>query len=294
MMAKKISIFSFFILLVLTGCGKSNPTATVGDYVTVNAEIPEESQDLDFIWELTNIPGDSELDNSQLTSGELNASVMFIPDVPGTYSIEVSVFQYNDEISTQSFSYDVIERESSSNTENIVEEDNTAEDDDAISELMVNDDEPKWYESESVAQVVEEADQNISSPKIETVQPESITEPDPDPTPPPPPPEPKKKRLKPKKTRGTSIPYDKDRFTIQIASKKVLEDAKKVAATLIDAGYDAYIQKAVFKETNEVWYRVRVGSYDKRDTAVAVAKSLSSTRPEPAWVDYVRYEYQNN
>ena len=266
----------------------------MGDYVTVNAEIPEESQDLDFIWELTNIPGDSELDNSQLTSGELNASVMFIPDVPGTYSIEVSVFQYNDEISTQSFSYDVIERESSSNTENIVEEDNTAEDDDAISELMVNDDEPKWYESESVAQVVEEADQNISSPKIETVQPESITEPDPDPTPPPPPPEPKKKRLKPIKTRGTSIPYDKDRFTIQIASKKVLEDAKKVAATLIDAGYDAYIQKAVFKETNEVWYRVRVGSYDKRDTAVAVAKSLSSTRPEPAWVDYVRYEYQNN
>ena len=111
MMAKTISIFSLFILLVLTGCGKSNPTATVGDYITVNAEIPEESQDLDFIWELTNIPGDSELGNSQLTSGELNASVMFIPDVAGTYSIEVSVFQYNDEISTQSFSFDVIGKE---------------------------------------------------------------------------------------------------------------------------------------------------------------------------------------
>ena len=46
----------------------------------------------------------------------------------------------------------------------------------------------------------------------------------------------------------------------------------------------------ISKETNEIWYRVRIGSYDKRDTAVAVAKSLSSTRPEPAWVDYVRYE----
>jgi len=281
-MAKTISIFSLFILLVLTGCGKSNPTATVGDYITVNAEIPEESQDLDFIWELTNIPGHSELNNSQLTSGELNASVMFIPDVAGTYSIEVSVFQYNDEISTQSFSYDVLGKELSDNTEEIVEAESPEEMKDAISELMVENNEPKWYESESVAQVVAEADQNIPEPKIEVTKSEPTSEPIP-------PPAPKKKTTK-SKTRGKSIPYDKERFTIQIASKKFLDDAKKVAANLIDAGYDAYIQKAVFKETNEIWYRVRVGSYDKRDTAVAVAKSLSSTRPEPAWVDYVRYE----
>ena len=282
MMAKTISIFSLFILLVLTGCGKSNPTATVGDYITVNADIPEESQDLDFIWELTNIPGHSELNNSQLTSGELNASVMFIPDVAGTYSIEVSVFQYNDEISTQSFSYDVLGKELSDNTEEIVEAESPEEMKDAISELMVDNNEPKWYESESVAQVVAEADQNIPEPKIEVTKSEPTSEPIP-------PPAPKKKTTK-SKTRGKSIPYDKERFTIQIASKKFLDDAKKVAANLIDAGYDAYIQKAVFKKTNEIWYRVRVGSYDKRDTAVAVAKSLSSTRPEPAWVDYVRYE----
>jgi cell division septation protein DedD len=254
----------------------------VGDYITVNAEIPEESQDFDFIWELTNIPGDSELDNSQLTSGELNASVMFIPDVAGTYSIEVSVFQYNDEISTQSFSYDVIGKELSDNTEEVVEAESPEKVENAVSELMVENNEPKWYDSESVAQVVAEADQNIPEPKIEVTKSEPTSEPIP-------PPAPKKKTTK-SKTRGKSIPYDKERFTIQIASKKFLEDAKKVAANLIDAGYDAYIQKAVFKETNEIWYRVRVGSYDKRDTAVAVAKSLSSTRPEPAWVDYVRYE----
>ncbi|HCI15237.1 MAG TPA: hypothetical protein DE027_00225, partial [Candidatus Marinimicrobia bacterium] len=107
-----------------------------------------------------------------------------------------------------------------------------------------------------------------------------------------PPPSKKKKMAKPKpNTRGMSIPFDKERFTIQVASKKVLEDAKNVAATLIDAGYDAYIQKAVFKETNEIWYRVRVGSYDNRDTAVAVAESLSKTRSEKAWVDFVRYEF---
>ncbi len=115
-----------------------------------------------------------------------------------------------------------------------------------------------------------------------------------DPPPPPTtPPAPKKviKERKPKPTRGTSIPYDENRFTIQVGSKKELADAKTVAAKLIDAGYDAYIQKAVFKETNEIWYRIRVGSYDKRETATAVAKSLSKTQKESAWVDFVRYEY---
>jgi len=263
----------------------------VGDYITVNAEIPEESQDLDFIWELTNIPIGSELDNSQLTSGEFNASVMFIPDVSGPYSIEVSVFQYNDEISTQSFSYDVIDRESYREVEQAIEDENPEEAHEAVAELMVNDDEPKWYESESVAQVVEEASQEMPEPIVDVVEPKPIVEKKPDPIPPPPPSK-KKKMAKPKpNTRGMSIPFDKERFTIQVASKKVLEDAKKVAATLIDAGYDAYIQKAVFKETNEIWYRVRVGSYDNRDTAVAVAESLSKTRSEKAWVDFVRYEF---
>ena len=70
-----------------------------------------------------------------------------------------------------------------------------------------------------------------------------------------------------------------------------MSDAKKFAAQLIDSGYDAYIQKASFKETSEVWYRIRVGSYDKRETATAVAKVLSKTRQEKAWVDFVRYEY---
>ena len=68
------------------------------------------------------------------------------------------------------------------------------------------------------------------------------------------------------------------------------DDAKKVAAKLIESGYDAYIQKANFKKSNEVWFRIRVGSYDNRQTASAVAESLSKTQKETAWVDFVRYE----
>ena len=275
-------------LLVLTGCSEKNPTANVGDHVTITADKPEESQDLDFIWEWTSVPGNSQVDNSKIMKDETNATIEFIPDVAGLYSLEVSIFQYNDEISTQSFSYEVLANEIvEKEQEDKIKTETTEEVEDAVAELLVENNEPKWYESESVAAAVEEASQTTEVPVVELEEPKAP------PSPPAPPPattaKPKKKKAK--LIRGSSIPYDKERFTIQVASKKELADAKKVVATLIDAGFDAYIQKAVFKETNEIWYRVRVGSYDNRDTAVAVAESLSSTRLERAWVDFVRYEY---
>ena len=275
-------------LLVLTGCSEENLTANVGDHVTITADKPEESQDLDFIWEWTSVPDNSQVDNSKIMKDETNATIEFIPDVAGLYSLEVSIFQYNDEISTQSFSYEVLANEIvEKEQEDKIKTETTVEVEDAVAELLVENNEPKWYESESVAAAVEEASQIIEVPVVELEEPKTP------PSPPAPPPattvKPKKKKAK--LIRGSSIPYDKERFTIQVASKKELADAKKVVATLIDAGFDAYIQKAVFKETNEIWYRVRVGSYDNRDTAVAVAESLSSTRRERAWVDFVRYEY---
>ena len=275
-------------LLVLTGCGEKNPTANVGDRVTITADKPGENQDLDFIWEWTRVPDNSQVDNSKIMKDETNTTIDFIPDVAGLYSLEVSIFQYNDEISTQSFSYEVLANEIvEKEQEDKIKTETTEEVEDAVAELLVENNEPKWYESESVAAVVEEASQTTEVPVVGLEEPKAPS------SPPSPPPattaKPKKKKAK--LIRGSSIPYDKERFTIQVASKKELADAKKVVATLIDAGFDAYIQKAVFKETNEIWYRVRVGSYDNRDTAVAVAESLSSTRLERAWVDFVRYEY---
>ena len=270
-------------LLVLTGCGEKNPTANVGDHVTITADKPEESQDLDFIWEWTRVPGNSHVDNSKIIKDETNSTIEFIPDVAGLYSLEVSVFQYNDEISTQSFSYEVAANEIVENEEERLEPEAPKEDEDAVAELLVENDEPKWYESESVAEVLEEENQIKETP-VDAVE-ETVEQK------PPPPAAPVPKKKKAKLVRGDSIPYDKERFTIQVASKKELADAKKVVGSLIDAGFDAYIQKAVFKETNEIWYRVRVGSYDNRNTAIAVAESLSSTRRERAWVDFVRYEY---
>ena len=277
-MIRKIYIISFAVLAF--SCSKENPVGYVGQPVSVSIDIPDESEDLEFLWELTSIPSNSYLINTDIQAGQDNFSVMFIPDVIGDYSIEASVFQYNDEIETQSFTVSVIDA-IEMDTSSISKSGQTAIDTLALNELLANDDtEEYWYDSYNA----DESPTYSSSGSIEPEQ-DEIEDPKTSTISPPKKPSPKKKQIK-----GQTIPFDKDRFTIQIASKRKLNDAKKVAAKLIEAGYDAYIQKANFIETNETWFRVRVGSYDNRQTASAVAESLSKTQKETAWVDFVRYE----
>ena len=281
LMNKKINIVSFFVLIF--GCTRENPIGYVSQPVSVTINISEENNDLEFIWELTSIPNNSNLKNSDIQAGDDSYSVKFTPDVIGEYSIEASVFQYNDEIETQSFSFNIIESTKIENASNS-EIGDSFPDTLALAQLLSDSDsETKWFEGDDVSQYLTSLDQDSSSsssPKLleNTIEKE-------DPVIPPAP-----KRKKKKQIKGQSIPYDSNRFTIQIASKKQLGDAKKVAATLIESGYDAYIQKAFFKESNETWFRIRVGSYDNRETATAVAQSLSKSRRETAWVDFVRYE----
>ncbi|HIA95289.1 MAG TPA: SPOR domain-containing protein, partial [Candidatus Marinimicrobia bacterium] len=89
--------------------------------------------------------------------------------------------------------------------------------------------------------------------------------------------------------KGASIAAKTDRFTIQITSKRMLNDAQLFSQKMISKGYDAYIQKAVF-DTDEIWYRVRVGSYDNYNSAKASADALSGELGMATWVDFVRKE----
>ena len=284
-MKNKIQFYSFILFITLFGCAEKNPSSIVGEAVTATVLVPEEGVDLEYLWEFTNLPDNSNISNSDIQAGDDNISVIFIPDVSGNYGLEVSIFQYNDEISTQSFSFDVIGEEMIALNEDIIVNDSEISNDPNQNNQFVETDEPKWYDSESISELVTsiEKDSIISEPIIEKAPKKEIIKT---------PSAPANKPTAKKRTiiRGKSIPFDKNRFTIQIASKKILSDAKKVAMELIDTGYDAYIQKALFVETNETWYRIRVGSYDKKETAIAVAKTLSINRPEKAWVDYVRYE----
>jgi cell division protein FtsN len=58
---------------------------------------------------------------------------------------------------------------------------------------------------------------------------------------------------------------------------------------LIHKGFDAYIQKANFR-SDEIWYRVRVGSYNNYSSAKAAADALSDALGMATWVDFVRIE----
>ena len=98
----------------------------------------------------------------------------------------------------------------------------------------------------------------------------------------------KAKPLPPKRT--ASIPAKTDRYTIQVVSKKMLKDAEQYAERLISQGYDAYIQKVIFEGTDEIFYRVRIGSYDNMDAAYEIAKSVSKKLGLATWVDFVRKE----
>ncbi len=270
-------------MTLFIACSKQNSTTLVGEAIIANVANQEEGLDLEYLWEFTNLPDQSSISNSDIDSGEDDLSITFIPDVPGTYSLEVSVFQYNDEISTQSFHFEVLDNENL--VSDIKDESNISKSDEILAkndDPLYRSDAPKWFESEDIFEITTEMENDKLLPKPQIKEDSERIIPS------------SPKKVETKKTtksiRGQSIPYDKNRFTIQIASKKELSDAKQVAVDLIDAGYDAYIQKALFKETNETWYRIRVGSYQNKDTAIAVAESLSKNRPEKAWVDYVRLE----
>ena len=285
---KNIKIFNFLLLAFLISCSKDNPTANVGESILVVAKLPEESQDLEFLWEFTDLPENSVLENINLRIGNDNSSVIFTPDAPGLYSLNVSIFQYNDEVSNQSFTYEIQSDEDAQQISKKI----------ALNDTIINDlgtapkdsiqkiESEKWYDSKIAAQAVEEINTNENK-KIETavekplaklpIKKSKLKS------------APKRKKAKDKKV-GMSIPYDKERFTIQVASKKRLDDAKKVAANLINSGYDAYIQKAFFKENNQTWYRIRVGSYNDKSMAQKVAIAISNEQKEKAWVDHVRIE----
>ena len=283
-----MKIFNFLLLAFLVSCSKDNPTANVGESILVVAELPEENQDLEFLWEFIDLPENSVLENINLRIGNDNSSVIFTPDAPGLYSLNVSIFQYNDEVSNQSFTYEIQSDEDSQQISNKMALNDTTVNDlgtapkDSIQKIESK----KWYDSEIAAQALEEINTNenkiteIAVKKTPAKLPVKKSKPKSAPQP---------KKAKIKKV-GMSIPYDKERFTIQVASKKRLDDAKKVAANLINSGYDAYIQKAFFKENNQTWYRIRVGSYNDKSMAQKVAIAISNEQKEKAWVDHVRIE----
>ena len=285
---KKILFFTFLFLIV--SCGGDGIVGYVGESITITAENPEETNDVDFSWILIDQPDGSLLSSKDLKYKLAGQEMTFSPDYPGNYIFEVSILKFGDELSNQSFVFTISDLEIEPETEKT---DDSEEE--WLSEDMEEDvEEEDEYEEDEYEEDEYEEDNNVEgisdggnddykdSPAIQkkyTVQSPKNTKPVVRAMP-----------VKTKPAKDAHIPAQKDRFTIQIISKKQLKDAQQFAKKLIISGYDAYIQKAYFKETEEIWYRVRIGSYDNYNSAKAVADVVSSELGMSAWVDFVRLE----
>jgi len=287
-MRQKTRIILFVALLIFAGCGKKTEEGPVGKSYTFTAEIPEENGDLEFKWSLLEQPDASLLSPQDFILSSDQTTMTFVPDVEGEFTFQVSVTQYGDEISTQTFEFVAIPPS---------EEDLTAADTADLTAWVEEEDEKQWFQEETtIAESVTVETTKIeeetpivqepeTAPQMETTVEKEVLEPQPKSQPQVTQPKPPAKL----KSRDV-IPFDKNRFTIQIVSKKKLAEAEAVAASLIEAGYDAYIQRVYFKDVDEIWYRVRIGSYDDLEMAKAVAESIATTQHANTWVDFVRYE----
>ena len=287
-MRKTIQIL---LLALIFSCGGSGIEGYVNEPITITANNPEEGQDVDYFWSLAEQPDGSLINSGDLLASDDGQEMVFTPDYPGDYLIEVVISQYGDEISDQTFSFTILDASEKQVTSNNSEEENedwlNEEIEDSLQEETAEIQESAITVSPEQTEKVDSIEEKPMSDKDKIEQAEMgkmavgkeakpILNPRDD------------VKLKQQK-RQASIAERTDRFTIQITSKKMLKDAQLFSQDLIGQGYDSYIQKVVFN-SEEIWYRVRVGSYDNYNSAKTAADALSSELGMPTWVDFVRKE----
>ena len=241
---------------------------------------------MDYNWTLANQPDGSLMNSTDLFASDDGQKMSFIPDYPGDYSVEVVVSQYGDDIANQTFSFSIIdpknqeEEVEDEESQDEVNEEWLNEDLEKESDVVIEDEEEESDESDYDEEVEDDVDSDDQEeeveddndvPVIKIITSTSV----------------QAKAIQPKK--GASIAAKTDQFTIQITSKRILSDAQLFSQKMISKGYDAYIQKALF-DTDKIWYRVRVGSYDNYNSAKAAADVLSEELGMATWVDFVRKE----
>jgi cell division septation protein DedD len=274
------------ILVSFFACSGGGIEGYVGESISITADNPEEGKDVDYNWTLANQPDGSLMNSADLFASDDGQKMSFIPDYPGDYSVEVVVSQYGDGIANQTFAFSIIdpnkqeEEVEGEESQDEVNEEWLNEDLEKESDVVIEDEEEESDESDYDEEVEDDVDSDDQEeevendndvPVIKIITSTSV----------------QAKAIQPKK--GASIAAKTDQFTIQITSKRMLSDAQLFSQKMISKGYDAYIQKALF-DTNKIWYRVRVGSYDNYNSAKAAADVLSEELGMATWVDFVRKE----
>ncbi len=272
----KLATSSLLILFVLTGCSVwdawfGREEVNLGEYVTLQSEIPETEQPVRWIF--SQLPDSSKL--LGFLPSDTVSQVSFKPDVPGEYDVVLQV-GLGEDVSEETYHYEVI-----------VAEDNTLVNQEVpehIKEILSRDD-TTVADTPAIATFTDDGMQRSYLAKVVS------------------PNQPKKKASMPASPRvskpkvvnppqrGNLIPQADKTYTIQLSSWPSLDDAQLAAKELMDNyGIDTYVQRAFFKDKDEVYYRLRVGSFKNFSDAEAYAKEIQGLTSLPAWVDFVRQE----
>ncbi|NQV30618.1 MAG: SPOR domain-containing protein [Candidatus Marinimicrobia bacterium] len=243
----------------------------MGEYITLQVDETEESHRAE--WTFVQLPDSSKL-NGFLPSDTLDI-VSFQPDVAGNYDVKLTV-TLNGDSEESSYFFEAVMSEDS----NLV-----------IGEI------PQHLFDASISKDITE----IETPKVnltdegvarkylaKVVSPNQAKS------------TPTKKSSKKMASavkpvtpvsRGNLIPIATRTYTIQVSAWPSLDEAQAASNALLGSyGIESYIQRAFFKDTDEIYYRLRVGSFQESSAAESYAKQIQDMTSLPVWVDFVRQE----
>ncbi|MBC8376499.1 MAG: SPOR domain-containing protein [FCB group bacterium] len=271
----KYVLLILIVLSIMVNCDMWNSRfgreeVNLGEYITLQVKEPVEGQKINWIF--------AQLPDSSKLLGFLPADtldlVSFKPDFAGKYDVVLEL-TVDGEIEETSYFYEAI-----------MGADNTLVDgeipDHIIEALETND--TTVADTPSVS-LTDEGVQRRYLSKMkspgETKKPrKSIAK--------------RKKATKSKPavtSRGNLIPLAARTYTIQVSSWPSLDDAQSASHELQQKyGIDSYIQRAFFKDKDEIYYRLRVGNFQESKDAEAYAKEIQDMTSLPVWVDFVRQE----
>ena len=133
-------------IIVIFSCGGNGIEGYVDEPITFTAKNPEDSQDVDYFWSLLDQPDGSLINSGDLISSDDGQEMVFTPDYPGDYSIEVVVSQYGDEISNQTWSFSILEYNEKDSINETNEENEHLEEERIAVEVEIKEHETEYLE----------------------------------------------------------------------------------------------------------------------------------------------------
>jgi len=241
-----------FIIILLLGCQQESKTGVIGQQFVLKADVPDEVGTLDYVWKITDLPENSELMLSDIQFSEDESQGIFVPDVIGHFTIQVTVWKYNDKLGAFVYNYDI------NDTPIEVTAQQQSRDDwlnETVDEVPI---------AEDIPDTVEETGTEIVN---DVVVKETSSAPEQEPT----------------ESELRSSAIVEANYTIQVAAEPNEEAAAQNVNRLINAGYDAYSLKYINAD-NKTLYRIRIGKYATRDDALQAADKITKDRGLSTWV----------